>query len=151
MKQLFAFATMLLSASFLQAQDIITLRTGESINAKVSEVGISEVRYFKSSNLNGPIYVTAKADISSIVYENGNKDVFNAPAQQPTAVIVQQPAPQTVIAVQPVRRRIFRGYGWRHPYVITHFSPGYHGGYYYSGGHHGGYYGGHYGGNYGHH
>jgi hypothetical protein len=78
MKQLLVFIMMLLSASFVYAQDIITLRTGETINAKVSEVGINEVRYFKSSNINGPVYVAAKADISQIVYENGNKDVFNA-------------------------------------------------------------------------
>ncbi|MGP4854897.1 hypothetical protein ACTXP3_27420, partial [Klebsiella pneumoniae] len=62
MKQFFAFVMVLLSASFLQAQDVITLRTGETINAKVSEVGINEVRYFKSSNINGPVYVAIKTD-----------------------------------------------------------------------------------------
>lgn len=151
MKQLFAFIGMLLSASSLHAQDVITLRTGETVNAKVSEVGISEVRYFKSSNLNGPIYVTAKADISSIAYENGNKDVFNTTAQQPTTVIVQQPAPQTVYTDQPLRRRYFWNSGWWYPVVVGHIDLGHHGGYYYGGGHHGRYYGGHYGGLGAHH
>ncbi|XVJ65050.1 MAG: hypothetical protein HEQ40_02315 [Lacibacter sp.] len=140
MKQLFVFIVMLLSASFLYAQDIITLRTGETINAKVSEVGINEVRYLKSSNINGPVYVAAKADISQIVYENGNKDVFNATAQQPTTVIVQQP--QTVYAEQPVRRRSFWNNGWLYPVVSTHIDFGHHGGYYY-GGHHGRHHGHH--------
>jgi len=36
MKQLFAFVVMLLSASILYAQDIITLRSGETINGKNS-------------------------------------------------------------------------------------------------------------------
>jgi hypothetical protein len=135
MKQLFVFIMMLLSASFAYAQDVITLRTGETINAKVSEVGINEVKYFKSSNINGPLYVAAKAEISQIVYENGNKDVFNATAQQPTTVIVQQP--QTVYAEQPVRRRNFWNSGWWYPVVVTHIDFGHHGGYYY-GGHHGG-------------
>lgn len=135
MKQLFSFIMMLLSASFVCAQDIITLRTGETINAKVSEVGIYEVRYFKSSNINGPVYVAAKADISQIVYENGNKDVFYATAQQPTTVIVQQP--QTVYAEQPVRRRNLWNSGWWYPVVVSHIDLGHHGGYYY-GGHHGG-------------
>jgi hypothetical protein len=139
MKQLFAFIMMLLSASFVYAQDIITLRTGEAINAKVSEVGINEVRYFKSSNINGPVYVAAKADISQIVYENGNKDVFNATAQQPTTVIVQ--LPQTVYAEQPVRRRNVWNSGWWYPVVVSHIDIGHHGGHYY-GGHHGGH-GGH--------
>lgn len=135
MKQLFVFTMMLLSASFVYAQDIITLRTGETINAKVSEVGINEVRYFKSSNINGPVYVAAKAEISQIVYENGNKDVFNATAQQPTTVIVQQP--QTVYVEQPVRRRNFWNSGCGYPVTVSHIDLGHHGGYYY-GGHHGG-------------
>ena len=139
MKQLFVFIMMLLSASFLYAQDIITLRTGETINAKVSEVGITEVRYFKSSNINGPVYVAAKAYISQIVYENGNKDLFNSTGQQPTTVIVQQP--QTVYAEQPIRRRNFWNNGWWYPVVVSHIDLGHHGGYYY-GGHHGGH-GGH--------
>ncbi|MBY0479552.1 MAG: hypothetical protein K2Q24_18025 [Chitinophagaceae bacterium] len=139
MKQLFAFIMMLLSASFVYAQDIITLRTGETIIAKVSEVGINEVKYLKSSNVNGPVYVAAKADISQIVYENGVKDVFNATTQQPTTVIVQQP--QTVYVEQPVRRRNFWNNGWLYPVVVSHIDIGHHGGHYY-GGHHGGH-GGH--------
>jgi len=74
MKQLLAFIVMLLSASMLYAQDIITPRSGETINGKVSEVGINKVKYYKSSNLQGPVYVAAKADISQIVYENGSKE-----------------------------------------------------------------------------
>lgn len=139
MKQLFAFIMMLLSVSFVYAQDIITLRNGETINAKVSEVGINEVKYLKSSNINGPVYVAAKADINLIVYENGVIDVFNATTQQLTTVIVQQP--QTVYAEQPVRRRNFWNSGLWYPVVVSHIDLGHHGGYYY-GGHHGGH-GGH--------
>ncbi len=140
MKQLFVFIMMLLSASFVYAQDIITLRTGETINAKVSEVGINEVKYLKSSNVSGPVYVAAKADISQIVYENGNKEVFYATAQQPTTVIVQQP--QTVYAEQPVRRRNLWNSGRWYPVVVSHIDLGHHGRYYYSG-HHGGHNGHH--------
>lgn len=134
MKQLFVFIVMLLSASFLKAQDIITLRTGETINGKVTEVGTTEIRYYKSSNINGPLYVTTKADISQIVYENGSKDVFTA-AQQPATVIVQQAVPQTVYVEQPVRRRNFWNNGLWYPVVTTHIDLGHHGGFY--GGHHG--------------
>ena len=134
MKQLFAFTVMLLSASFLFAQDIITLRTGETINGKVAEVSTSEVRYYKSSNINGPVYVATKADISQILYENGSKDVFAATTQQPATVIIQQSAPQTVYIENPVRRRNFWNSGWWYPVVTTHIDLGHHGGYY--GGHH---------------
>ncbi len=134
MKQLFACIVMLLSVSFLNAQDMITLRTGETINGKVAEVGTTEIRYYKSSNINGPVYVATKADISQIVYENGSKDVFMA-TQQPATVIVQQAAPQTVYVEQPVRRRNFWNNGWWYPVVTTHIDLGHHGGFY--GGHHG--------------
>jgi hypothetical protein len=68
---------MLLSASILYAQDVITLRTGETINGKVAEVGSIEIRYYKADNANGPLYVANKSDIVQIVYTNGTKDVFN--------------------------------------------------------------------------
>lgn len=133
MKQLFAFTVMLLSASFLSAQDMITLRTGETINGKVAEVGTTEIRYYKSSNINGPVYVATKTEISQIIYENGSKDVFTA-TQQPAKVIVQQAAPQTVYVEQPVRRRNFWNSGFWYPVVTTHIDLGHHGGFY--GGHH---------------
>lgn len=138
MKQLFVFAVILLSASYLYSQDVITLRTGEIINAKVAEVGISEVRYFKASNVDGPIYVVGKADISQIVYNNGNRDVFNTTTQQSTTVIVQQTTPQTMYIQQPVRRRNFWNSGLWYPVVYTHIDFRHYGGYFYSGyhGHH---------------
>ena len=77
MKQLFAFVVMLLSASMLFAQDVITLRSGETINGKVAEVGTTEIRYYKADNTDGPVYVASKSDIVQILYANGTKDVFN--------------------------------------------------------------------------
>jgi hypothetical protein len=129
MKQLFAFLVMLFSASMLYAQDIITLRSGETINGKVAEVGTTEIRYYKSSNINGPVYVAAKSDIRQIVYENGSKDIFTH-TQKPTTVIVPQPVPQIVYVEQPVRRRSFWNNGWWYPVVTTHIDLGHHGGFY---------------------
>lgn len=76
MKQLFAFLVMLFSASMLFAQDVITLRSGETINGKVAEVGTTEIRYYKADNADGPVYVANKSDAVQIVYANGAKDVF---------------------------------------------------------------------------
>lgn len=76
MKQLFAFLVMLLSASMLFAQDVITLRSGETINGKVAEVGTTEIRYYKADNADGPVYVASKSEVVQIVYANGTKDVF---------------------------------------------------------------------------
>ena len=79
---IFAFST-------LKAQDIITLKTGEDLKAKIVEIGLNDVKYKKFENLNGPVYTLNKSDIFMIKYENGTKDVFNtttsAPAPQPSS------------------------------------------------------------------
>lgn len=80
MKQLFAFLVMLFSASILFAQDVITLRSGETINGKVAEVGTTEIRYYKTDNADGPVYVVGKSEVVHIGYANGTKDVFNTQA-----------------------------------------------------------------------
>ena len=57
------------------AQDIMILRTGEEIKAKVQEVGTDQIKYYKYGT-NSPIYVVNKKDVFVIKYENGEKDVF---------------------------------------------------------------------------
>ena len=130
MKKLFAFSVMLFSTFILHAQDIITLRSGEIINAKVVEVGTTEIRYYKVDNADGPVYMASKSDVEQIMYANGTKDVFQARTAQP---IVRT-----------------RGYGKRtgrvfyrpyvYPIITPHIDSGHHGIFR---GHHGGHYGGH--------
>ncbi|MBX9782583.1 MAG: hypothetical protein K2X48_04730 [Chitinophagaceae bacterium] len=130
MKQFFAFVVMLLSASMIYAQDIITLRTGETINGRISEVGINEIRYYKSDNPDGPVYVTSKAEVVQIVYANGAKDVFQTQAAQPVE-----------------RTRLYgrrTGRGFYRPYVYPVITPHIDFGHHLDLGHHG--YGGHHGG-----
>ena len=129
MKQLFAFLVMLFSASMLFAQDVITLRSGETINGKVAEVRTTEIRYYKSDNADGPVYVASKSDVVQIVYANGTKDVFNT-----------QAAPNQNAVNQNYSWRYRRGYyrPFVYPIIIPHIDLGHHG---YSG-HHGGH-GGH--------
>jgi hypothetical protein len=64
------------------AQDIIVLKTGDIIQTKVIEIGQDDIKYKKSSNLNGPIYSESKSSVLSIRYENGEVDKFN---QEPTS------------------------------------------------------------------
>jgi len=59
------------------AQDVITIKSGDDIQAKVSEITPMEVKYKKFDNLNGPIYSIPKTEVFMIKYENGTKDVFN--------------------------------------------------------------------------
>jgi len=74
----------------VRSQDVITMKSGDEIKAKVMEVNTDNVTYKKFDNINGPTYTAAKGDIFMIKYENGSKDVFNAPQYTPTQPV---PAP----------------------------------------------------------
>jgi len=67
----------LYAGNALYAQDVITLKSGEELNAKVEEVNSTEVKYRKFWNLQGPIYTIEKSKIFMIKYEDGSKDLFN--------------------------------------------------------------------------
>jgi len=74
----------------LLGQDIILLRTGEEIRAKITEVTSTEIKYKRFDNLDGPNYITSKSEIFMITYENGRKEVFDQqPEAQPSANIQQ--------------------------------------------------------------
>jgi hypothetical protein len=145
LKHIFAIATTLLSSSLLYSQDVITLKIGEAVNGKVAEVGINEIKYYKSTNLNGPVYIVSNADVAQITYQNGTKDVFTSgtsSAQQnitsptPNTVVVQQTLPQVVVVERPVRRGVWP---YVYPLFVPHIDLGHHldlG--HYSGGHHAG-------------
>jgi hypothetical protein len=88
---LMLFVTLFVSVSAVTAQDIITLKNGDEIKAKVQEIGLSDVKYKKFENLTGPTYTLLKTEIFMIKYENGEKDVFDTgrsrsvtPTQTPT-------------------------------------------------------------------
>lgn len=65
----------------LSAQDIITIKDGTDITAKILEVNINEIKYKRYSDLDGPTYTVAKSDILIVRYENGENEVFNETKQ----------------------------------------------------------------------
>jgi hypothetical protein len=64
----------------LNAQDEITLKSGDILKAKILEIGTEEIVYKKFENLSGPSYKTKKDQVFMIKYENGTKDLFGAEA-----------------------------------------------------------------------
>lgn len=70
---------------FSVAQDIIYLKNGDEIEAKVLTVDITEVTYKKWNNQDGPTYRIAKRELLMIKYENGSKDVFGENDLAPTS------------------------------------------------------------------
>jgi tetratricopeptide (TPR) repeat protein len=72
-----------------RAQDKIYKTDKSIIEAKVMEISGAEIKYKKFSNQTGPTYIVAVKDVSMIVYENGEKEVYNQ--QQTNAAVTQEP------------------------------------------------------------
>lgn len=64
-------------ACWLLAQDVIILKNGGELKAKVLEVLPDVIKYKKWDNQDGPSYSESKTNIFMIKYQNGTKDVFN--------------------------------------------------------------------------
>lgn len=73
------------------AQDIITKKNGDEIQAKVLTVNNKEISYLKWNNQNGPTYTIAIDEVFMIKYENGEKDVFNEAIQQHQQSVLMMP------------------------------------------------------------
>ncbi len=58
------------------SQDKIYRNNGKVIEAKVVEIGASEVKYKEFNNPDGPVYVLETDKIKKIVYENGKVETF---------------------------------------------------------------------------
>jgi hypothetical protein len=75
MKKSIVFILFLIS-SISFAQDLLTKKNDEDISAKILEVDITEIKYKKFDDLNGPIFTILKSEVLLIRYENGTKDIF---------------------------------------------------------------------------
>lgn len=74
MKKLLLFLLLIVSASSIQAQDVIVKKDGSTVICRVVEVTSSEIVYKKWTDLNGSNYVMNRTDASAINYENGKKE-----------------------------------------------------------------------------
>jgi hypothetical protein len=74
---IFAAAFLLAGICSVAAQDLIILRDGNVIEAKVTEIAPSEIRYKRYDHLDGPTIVIPAASVLSIRYENGMVEAIN--------------------------------------------------------------------------
>jgi hypothetical protein len=74
---IFLFGALLPCSVF--AQDIIHKNDSTTIEAKVQEIGETEIKYKKFANQDGPVYTVKKSDVSYIMYQNGEKEVYSVP------------------------------------------------------------------------
>jgi hypothetical protein len=63
--------------TFCFSQDVITLKTGEDISAKIIEVGLTDIKYKKFDNIDGPLFTILKSEVLMTRYKNGTKEVYN--------------------------------------------------------------------------
>lgn len=59
------------------AQDIIITSDAQKIEAKIMEVSKAEIKYKEWDNLEGPLFVMATSEISSVIYSNGKVVLYN--------------------------------------------------------------------------
>jgi len=78
----------------IKAQDIILTKDGQKIEAKVEEVGIETIKYKKYNNQSGAAYLILKSDIATIMYENGEFEVFKQETQKSNTNEAQKPISQ---------------------------------------------------------
>lgn len=76
MKKLFLLLMALSCVTILNAQDIITMRDGTEVQAKILEVNPTEIKYKKYNNPDGPVFSVKKNEVLIVKYENGEKDIF---------------------------------------------------------------------------
>lgn len=77
MKRIGYLLILIFAAIQVNAEDIIVFRNGSVAKGKVIEVGVSEIKYKKSSNPKGPSYAIPKTDVLSINYDNGEIESFD--------------------------------------------------------------------------
>ncbi len=58
-------------------QDVIIMKDGDEIEAKVTEILKNDIKYKRASNLTGPTYTISKSKVFMIRYESGDKDIFD--------------------------------------------------------------------------
>ncbi len=76
MKHLIILIVICFNVNAVFSQDIIHLKNGGKIEAKVTEIGTKEIKYKKYDFQNGPDYVIYKKETAYILYENGKKESF---------------------------------------------------------------------------
>ncbi len=95
MKKFYICLPAILTCIFqLSAQDIITKRNGEEIEAKVAEIGDTQIKYRKYENPQGALYNIPASEVFVIRFEDGTREVITPldGASQTSARTTAKPA-----------------------------------------------------------
>ena len=91
------FLLLLLAVTQLSnAQDQIFKKDNTKLLVKITEISPDEIKYKLFTNLTGPTYVLSKSEVSLLIYENGQHEVINVPANSlPAATPMPGSYPRT--------------------------------------------------------
>jgi len=90
MKKIFLFTAFMYIAVASYSQDLISLKKGTRINAIVTEITPTLVRYKLFSEPKGKVYFVYKEDVSGIMYQSGKIETFNQSNEQKTEAAPQE-------------------------------------------------------------
>ena len=85
----------------VKAQDVITLKNGEEIEASVQKIDDVNVEY-KKWGYESPIYTIKKSEIFRITYQNGTKDVFYEVSESVENEVEQSNSAMLNVVYQPI-------------------------------------------------
>ena len=92
MRKIFLLLILLGTCLAGYAQDTITKRNGDEIQARVLEITLDAIKYKRFDNLEGPTIYISKGDVFMIVYENGTKETFTDYTSSPSKSTTLPPA-----------------------------------------------------------
>lgn len=58
------------------SQDTLQLRNGTNVLSKIMEISAVEIKYKRTENADGPLYIASRDDVKAIRYKNGFVDSF---------------------------------------------------------------------------
>lgn len=104
----FCLPAILTSVLQLSAQDIITKCNGEEIEAKVAEIGDTQIKYRKYENAQGPLYTLPASEVFLIRFEDGTREVVRrwTPRQSPRPLLRKRPKRRAAQQLQRLRMKI---------------------------------------------
>lgn len=85
------FMLLFLTPHFINAQDKIHKTDNTVIEAKVVEITDVEIKYKNFNNQSGPTYTISIPEVLMIVYENGEKEIYNEPKVKQTTTVTTTP------------------------------------------------------------
>lgn len=66
----------------VRKHDVLILKDSTRIEAFVTEVGESELRYKKRTDPDGPVFVIKKSELEAVEYGNGERETFGKPSSE---------------------------------------------------------------------